>query len=72
MLMILGIAFFSIITATITGLIMRGEVEEVEEEVEAWSARPTVVIGELHSLVLSGAVSAAEFEAKRAELLARI
>lgn len=66
-LMILGIGLFGIVTATVTGLLIRPD-----DEAEAASPDPVDQIGRLFGLVSAGAVSQEEFAAKKADLLARI
>jgi len=65
-LMIMGIALFSVITATVTGLIARRA-----EEDEAAGGIPAT-ISALHALPQSGAITGDEYEAKKADLLARL
>ena len=66
-LMVLGIALFSVITATVTGLLARQTAEAEAEE-----SSVTGTIGALFALVESGAISTEEYLSKKAELLARI
>jgi voltage-gated potassium channel len=66
-LMLLGIALFGVITATVTGLLVI-----TEEETPAMKDDPIEQIGRLHGLVQTGALAADEFRAKKAELLMRI
>ena len=66
-LMVLGIALFSVITATVTGLLAR---QTAEDEAQQSSVAGT--IGALFALAESGAITAEEYLNKKSELLARI
>jgi voltage-gated potassium channel len=64
-LLILGIALFGVITATVTGLLVRGENGSPTPD-------PVAQVERLHALSQSGAISGEEYESKKADLLARI
>ena len=64
-LMVLGIGLFGVMTATVTGLIIRGQESPV-------AAGPLESVRQLFELSREGAISADEFTAKKTELLARI
>jgi voltage-gated potassium channel len=63
-LLVLGIALFGVITATVTGLLIRGEDDSASD--------PINQVERLHALSQTGVVTTEEFEAKKAELLARL
>lgn len=63
-LLVLGIALFGVITATVTGLVIRDD--------DGTSPDPLLQLQRLHALAESGAVTANEYEMKKAELLARL
>jgi voltage-gated potassium channel Kch len=63
-LLVLGIALFGVITATVTGLLIRGD--------DASAPDPINQIERLHALSLIGAVTIEEYEAKKSELLATL
>jgi voltage-gated potassium channel len=63
-LLVLGIALFGVITATVTGLLVRGDTESAPD--------PLHQVERLHALSQVGALTTEEFEAKKAELLARL
>lgn len=65
-LMLLGIALFSVVTATLTGLLVQGRADEPSSD------DPIRQLERLHSLAIEGALSDAEYGAKKVELLARI
>jgi voltage-gated potassium channel len=64
-LLVLGIALFGVITATVTGLLIRGEDGPSTPD-------PLVQVERLHALSLSGAISGEEYETLKADLLARV
>jgi len=64
-LLVLGIALFGVITATVTGLLIRSD------DVSA-TTDPLAQVERLHALSRSGAISSEEYEAKKTELLARV
>jgi voltage-gated potassium channel Kch len=66
-LMVLGIALFGVITATATGLIVRGEREDA-----AGHPDPVVQLERLFDLVRAGGLTEVEYNAKKAELLSRV
>jgi voltage-gated potassium channel len=65
-LMVLGIGLFGIVTATVTGLLIR------PDEQPASAVDPVDQIGRLFGLVSSGALTHDEFTMKKAELLERV
>ena len=66
-LMVLGIALFGVITATATGLIVRGESEDA-----AGHPDPVLQLERLFDLVRAGGVTEGEYNAKKADLLSRV
>jgi voltage-gated potassium channel len=64
-LMVLGIALFGVLTATVTGLVLRTSDPPAE-------ASPLEQIRELFELSNMGAVTKEEYAAKKSELLARV
>lgn len=65
-LMVLGIALFGVITATVTGVLVRTGSEQVAGD------DPSRQIERLFALATMGAITADEFQAKKTELLSRI
>lgn len=65
-LMILGIALFGVVTATVTGLVLR------PAEDGSGAPDPMAQIDRLFGLLGTGAITADEYAAKKADLLARI
>lgn len=67
-LMVLGIALFGVVTATVTGIVLRPD----DERRTATTSDPLEQIHRLFELSTSGALTEGEFERKKAELLARV
>jgi voltage-gated potassium channel len=65
-LLVLGIALFGVITATVTSLLVRGE------DGDSPQTDPLAQIARLHALASDGALTTDEYQAKKAELLARL
>ena len=66
-LMVMGIALFGVVTATVTGLVLR-ESTSPESVVRS----PLEELRQLFELTRDGIVTADEYETKKAELLARV
>lgn len=68
LLMVLGIALFGVLTATVTGLIVRASVAGGD----GGNTDPVSTIQRLHQLATAGAITLQEFDLKKQELLARV
>jgi voltage-gated potassium channel len=66
-LMVLGIGLFGVVTATITGLVVRNDGSDASPEPD-----PLDRLGALFALAQRGAISESEYAAKKAELMERI